>query len=193
MLRLSVDAPNPYFLVQNSIAQGRAYSIASGCATLMALAAPLWIAWRYRQSRFAPDKYERLLLLFTLSQLLVPFLLPRMHERYFFAGDVFAALLLSIRPRLLVVVAMLQTVALLTYQQYFNSFGYSLRRLDFLLPVLMMSASIGVLVVRYWKKTSVLFNYDAVLVRSVDCSASLWNATKVHLCLLLFCRKLLFG
>jgi hypothetical protein len=46
----------------------------------------------------------------------MPFLLPKMHDRYFYAGEVFTAISMCLRPSLLSAFVGSQTAGLLTYQ-----------------------------------------------------------------------------
>jgi Gpi18-like mannosyltransferase len=61
-----------------------------------------------------------------LSAIAVPFLLPRMHERYFFLADVLAlALALSLRTRLAITAAVgIQVASLASLFSYFSLFFY---------------------------------------------------------------------
>jgi hypothetical protein len=49
---------------------------------------------------------------------LMPFLLPKMHDRYFFAGEVLAAMAACLRPSLLLAAVATQTAALLAYHPF---------------------------------------------------------------------------
>jgi hypothetical protein len=49
---------------------------------------------------------------------LMPFLLPKMHDRYFFAGEVLTAMAACLRPSLLLAAVATQTAALLAYHPF---------------------------------------------------------------------------
>ena len=61
-----------------------------------------------------------------LSAIVLPFLLPRMHERYFFLADVLAlALALSLRTRMAIIAAVsIQLASLASLFCYFTLFFY---------------------------------------------------------------------
>ncbi len=61
---------------------------------------------------------ERVVLVATLFALLLPFLLPGMHERYFFLADAMTLILAVFRPRLWFVPLIVQAASLLAYGHY---------------------------------------------------------------------------
>ncbi len=87
-----------------------------GVAAAVALALAGWLLARRRQ--LAPA--EMLLVAATLS-LVVPLLLPEMHERYFYLGEVLAVLAIFVDRRFLVVAALIQVATLSTYWSYLSS------------------------------------------------------------------------
>ncbi len=65
---------------------------------------------------------ERIVLLATVCVILAPFLLPSMHERYFYLADVLSVVVVFWRPRHLWYVPLLvQFTSLMTYQNYLFS------------------------------------------------------------------------
>jgi Gpi18-like mannosyltransferase len=83
---------------------------------LLAAAVGLWLTLALlREGRLAGPP---LLLGAALSCLLLPFLTPKMHDRYFFAGEIMVALAACLRPRLWPVVIATQAAALLAYQPF---------------------------------------------------------------------------
>ena len=50
----------------------------------------------------------------------MPYLLPRMHDRYFFLADILTVALAFVRPRLWVVAALFQVGSLTSYLAYFE-------------------------------------------------------------------------
>ncbi|SER12675.1 Protein of unknown function [Microlunatus flavus] len=82
-------------------------------AAAVALAFAVWLVARRR--RLAPA--EMLLVAATLS-LVVPLLLPEMHERYFFLGEVMAVVAVFVDRRFLVVAGLMQVATLSTYWTY---------------------------------------------------------------------------
>lgn len=100
---LSAGAPNPWLLVREGLdalgGQGLADAM-YGPLTVVGLALAgvaglslAWLGWR----RVALEPYQ-LMALATLSVAAMPYLLPKMHDRYFFAADVFSFLLAIMKP-----------------------------------------------------------------------------------------------
>jgi len=87
-----------------------------GVAAAVALALAGWLLARRRT--LAPP--EMLLVAATLS-LVVPLLLPEMHERYFYLGEVLAVVAIFVDRRFLVVAALIQIATLSTYWSYLQS------------------------------------------------------------------------
>ena len=87
-----------------------------GVAAAVALAFAVWLLARRR--RLAPA--EMVLVAATLS-LVVPLLLPEMHERYFYLGEVLAVVAVLVDRRFLVVAALMQVATLSTYWSYLRS------------------------------------------------------------------------
>jgi Gpi18-like mannosyltransferase len=69
-------------------------------------------------ARAAAMTRDRVVLAATLFALLLPFLLPGMHERYFFLADAMTLILAVHRPRLFFVPLLVQAGSLLAYQAY---------------------------------------------------------------------------
>jgi hypothetical protein len=84
-----------------------------GIAAVVALAFAVWLVARRR--RLAPS--EMVLVAATLS-LVVPLLLPEMHERYFFLGEVLALVAAFVDRRFLAVAGLMQVATLSTYATY---------------------------------------------------------------------------
>lgn len=92
--RLSMDSPNLYYFMSNE--HYRVIAVA-GAAVTVAVCLVYAFASRWRQVVLTP---RFLLLAATLSVAMVPFLLPKMHDRYFFAADLVSiGLALSDRRR----------------------------------------------------------------------------------------------
>ncbi|GAB2567895.1 hypothetical protein GCM10009593_01020 [Microlunatus antarcticus] len=87
-----------------------------GLAAAVALAFAVWLLARRRRL----DPAEMVLVAATLS-LVVPLLLPEMHERYFFLGEVLAVVAVFVDRRFLVVAALMQIATLSTYATYLRS------------------------------------------------------------------------
>ena len=108
---LSVDAPNLFAWIHPPEGVGVALGLglaAAACATYIVGAS------RDRDPLTAP----RVVLLATLALVLFPFVLPRMHERYFYAADVFAVALAFQVPRLAWVPIAVGGASLLSYAPF---------------------------------------------------------------------------
>lgn len=110
--KLTMDAPNPYVLVQmiptrhEELLARLGIAFAGGCA--------LWFIWFTREHRKLREGFG-LMLTLTAPLLFMPYLLPRMHERYFFAGDCFLAILAVMRPRLMLPLVLMQVSIFIAY------------------------------------------------------------------------------
>jgi Gpi18-like mannosyltransferase len=109
---LTKNAPSIYaFFSSNSPAKlGWIGFFLAGVGTLIYL----WIGWKQRNQM----TQERMIELALISFLVLPFLLPRMHERYYYSAALFAIPLVCARPRLLVIPFALQLTTLLSYFPY---------------------------------------------------------------------------
>ncbi len=85
---------------------------------------------------------ERIVTAAALFAILVPFLLPGMHERYFFLADVLTVVLAVFVPRLWFVPLLVQASSLLSYQPYL--FGRVVAVLPTIAALLMLAALIVV-------------------------------------------------
>lgn len=110
--RLSYAAPNiwtwfPY-----------ATDAAVIAGVLAAAAAGVWLTWVMLHRGGEGERLSGLPLLMggALSCLLLPFLTPKMHDRYGFGGEVMVALAACLHPRLVPVAIATQTAAMLAYQ-----------------------------------------------------------------------------
>jgi Gpi18-like mannosyltransferase len=113
--KLSLNAPNLYYFASSPYLPSNRYYLTGTIlgATITVLASLLfaWHAW-WRQGTLSPQ-----LLVFraTVSLTLAPFLLPKMHDRYFFAADLSSIALAFLNPRMWFVPVALQISSLLAY------------------------------------------------------------------------------
>lgn len=137
--KLSLDAPNLYLLFQDLIPAGRPFQLASLAAVSLAALAAAWMIGTYLRARKAgTPSPDRMIAVMTFSLLAMPYLLPRMHERYYLPGDIFAVLLLATKPRLLLPIILLQTATLATFHRYFVDAALNLSRSLWVFPVVVM-------------------------------------------------------
>jgi Gpi18-like mannosyltransferase len=109
---LSMNAPTLYFFF-NDMDYETGLLIGLGIAAL-GLAAWVLASWRSKR----PLEQRILCLLAALSVALTPFLLPKMHDRYFYPADVFSLVLVMFIPELWFVPLGYQLVSGLSYGVY---------------------------------------------------------------------------
>jgi Gpi18-like mannosyltransferase len=113
---LSKNAPNPYFFIPDQFYDG-VVPVGLVVASLVLLALAFFIARRKGQFTQAKLLHEAVLFLS-----LAPFLLPKMHERYFFPAAVFAIVLAFYKPRLVLIALLFQLTLLLSYLPYLKGY-----------------------------------------------------------------------
>ncbi len=109
---LTKNAPNLYQWISN-----RHYDMMVPLGIGVAAIALLLLGWRVWRSRVELTP-ERLLQLALTIVFLVPFLLPKMHERYFFMADVLSVVFAFYVPRFYWVPVLIQVSSLLTYTDF---------------------------------------------------------------------------
>ncbi len=137
--RLSSDAPNLYYAFgDNFYAQGVVLGLVLTTAASFALA----VLPRFRSATLGVN--ERILAA-TMFLALAPFLLPKMHDRYFFAADITSIILAIFVPRLWTIPVLLQMTSLSAYVPVV-SWNFANR---FLTPTMPMAVMLSTLVVGY--------------------------------------------
>lgn len=81
----------------------------------------------------------------TMSLSVMPYVLPKMHERYFFAAEIFLIVLAAVRTEFILPAALLECASLLTYTNYFNG---QIRLLATVMPALLASTAALIFMVR---------------------------------------------
>lgn len=109
---LSRNAPNLYGLIPDAW-----FPIAVPIGIAIAIQAALLLALAARRSRVELDE-EKLLRAATLSVALMPFLLPKMHDRYFFPADLLSIALAFYCPRSRALPFLLQVTSLSAYTPF---------------------------------------------------------------------------
>jgi Gpi18-like mannosyltransferase len=111
--RLSLSAPNPWLVVDLVLD----YQIGVMMGIALSLAAGLMIAIGSNDV----DRHPRNnLIVAVMCAAVMPYVLPKMHERYFFVADVFSLALALTVPRLWTTAVLFQIGSLLSYLQYFG-------------------------------------------------------------------------
>ena len=73
-----------------------------------------WLVWRSKKALNA----DLLIKIALVSVVLLPFLLPRMHERYFFAADIFSIIFAFYFPRYFYLPVLMQLISFFSYQPF---------------------------------------------------------------------------
>ncbi len=105
---------------------------------------------------------ERMMLLTLLCVALLPYLLPRMHERYFYLADVFAVLFALWRPRAWYIAVLVVLSSLLSYQPFLSqlSFVKALPYVDLRMPATILLFAI-IFIVAEVRRTPEIEHEDA--------------------------------
>ena len=125
---LSMSSPNLYQWISNDYYNYYPVGIAFTAGVALAIAAFLY-------QRRVPITAERMVFLATFSVLVMPYILPKMHERYFFPADVIAIILAFYCPRYWYVPVV---VGLVSLSSYSSSFGKIIIPLPWLAVVLLV-------------------------------------------------------
>lgn len=105
---LSEYAPNPYVFIPNQhfhpvYEYGLIFAVIITC---------IWIAFTLKNNNLVKD---RLILVTLASVAIVPFLLPKMHERYFYPADAFSLLVAFFMPKYWYLPIGFQVISCLSY------------------------------------------------------------------------------
>ena len=111
-MRLALNAPTAYQWLPDNL-----YSAIRPMGIMIAFGGALGIVSLGLVRRFTP-KAE--LIIATLCVLSIPFLLPVMHERYFYIAEIFLIMGGFIYTRLLPLALIMQVITLITYLGYFD-------------------------------------------------------------------------
>ena len=110
---LTKNAPTFYALIDNSV--NYMFVQAGEVIALFIMGLAVYAVYKLRTQLTA----DLLVYLSATSLFLIVYILPLMHERYFFPAEVFFLLLAFYRPRLAFITFGLQIAALATYDSYF--------------------------------------------------------------------------
>jgi Gpi18-like mannosyltransferase len=109
---LSLNAPNLYIFVSDSFYEIGVW-IGMG-VFLVAMAIWGWVNWRAKIA----CNYRQVMLMALASLSLVPFVLPKMHDRYFYPADVFSFATIIFAPEMWFVPILYQLVSGLSYSVF---------------------------------------------------------------------------
>ena len=115
---LAIHAPNLWRIVGGLELVDYRTGLLIGCAAAGLAGAAIAI----RALRLQPGS-RTIVLVAALSSALMPYLLPKMHDRYFFVADIMTLTVAFVIPRLWVTVPLFQVGSLLSYLPYFGLSG----------------------------------------------------------------------
>jgi Gpi18-like mannosyltransferase len=147
---LSMNAANLYALMPDSWYE-------PGVVIGLALAAAIALAWVLACVRGVRDlSADIIILCATVSAGMMPFLLPKMHDRFFYLLEVFSLLLAFFMPRVWVAAVAAQASSALVYLIHVlpSTSSVPLRDVVMGIAVLLNSSAIGFLVWRQWRTFS---------------------------------------
>ena len=143
--KASMNAANFYFFLRP-----RDYQTALLIG--LPLSALLLLTWALVYGRKAYSTTPDILMHTALvSAALVPFILPKMHDRYFYPADVFSIIAAFYSPGMWFVAAAYQVISLLSYMPYLFAFHPQ----NFIPPAVWVNAiTLGYLLWKQWRMTS---------------------------------------
>ena len=116
--KLAIDAANLWRIVGRLELVDDRTGLLIGCAAAGLAGAAIAIS----ALRLQPGP-RTIVLVAALSSALMPYLLPKMHDRYFFVADIMTLTVAFVIPRVWVTVPLLQVGSLLSYLPYFGLSG----------------------------------------------------------------------
>ena len=152
---LALNAPNLYTLLQDFglLSYEKGLVIGSVIAAFIGLGVTLGgLKFRARGTNLLIAPTETNLLIATTSAVLLPFVLPKMHDRYFFVADVFTFLLAFAVPTGWRVAVLVQLGSIFAYTKFLLGFS-----LGPTIGAALMTGAVVCLfqtIVEYWNRTS---------------------------------------
>ena len=122
--RLSMNAPNLWLFADRMLQPDwltAQFSALVAVGMIAAFVMALWIVWKVY--RLPQNAGSQLIYWAAISTISMPFLLPKMHERFFFSAGIFAYLLAVIDRRYVMAAMLIQFAALMSYAQYHDTVG----------------------------------------------------------------------
>jgi Gpi18-like mannosyltransferase len=138
---LAIHAPNLWRIVGGLELVEYRTGLLIGCAAAGLAGAAIAIS----ALRLQPSP-RTIVLVAAVSSALMPYLLPRMHDRYFFVADIMTLTLALVVPRLWVIAVLFQVGSLMSYLPYFGLSGRAS-----VYAVLPVTFGVGVLVLEYMR------------------------------------------
>ena len=174
---LSLNAPNLYYFIPHSF-----YAAGTVVGSIFALLASASLAALPRLKKATPLGIEARLLAATTFVALSPYLLPKMHERYFFAADVFSIVLAFYVPRLWLVPVVFQASSLAAYVPIVALNVVGEGKPHFMpMAVMLNTAVITFLVYEFWRtctkpgeRIGISIRQFSIVVAAIVSATALW-------------------
>jgi len=145
---MSVNAPNPYFVFDRLFPYSYRFGIYIGLVIAVIVSLVLVTSFVRRGPSRSQDS---LLLMATLTLTIMPYVLPKMHERYFFAAGAMAFLLAVVRPSSWPIVVLIQAANLCAYTRFSQGFSH----LWFRWGAIFMTCALGMLIWLFLQRSAV--------------------------------------
>jgi Gpi18-like mannosyltransferase len=148
---MSVNAPNPYFVLDRLFPDSYRFGIYIGFV-LAAIVCLVLVTSFVRRGR--SQSPHSLLLMATLTLTVTPYVLPKMHERYFFPAGAMAFLLAVVRPSSWPIVVLIQAANLCAYTRFAQGFP-RFSHLWFRWGAIFMTCALGLLIWLFFQRPAV--------------------------------------
>ncbi len=144
---LTLSAPNFYAFIEKLPFSTDLLTFFFWLGIALAFAVSLWIMLYMRRTR--PFATRTVLALSLTSVLFIPYLLPRMHERYFYVADVVSVIYALVEPRRWLLPFLVIGASLLSYLPYLSGQVPSLSavQLDLRFPAVLMTTAALILLI----------------------------------------------
>jgi Gpi18-like mannosyltransferase len=138
---LAANAPNPWAFVEKYHLLPYRPAVLAGL--VIAAAVNLALVWKALHARH--DTAETRLLLLASTTLASPYLLPKMHDRYFFLADLFTILLAVVAPKYRLAALAMQGASLAVYLAFLTGPFYQADKIPLLAALLTSFALMSLL------------------------------------------------
>lgn len=138
---LTMNAPTQYAFIPN-----RYFDQTVPLGVALASLGCLGLLWMAIKGKWELNQADTILLTVTLAVML-PFILPKMHERYFYPAALFSILLIFYYPKLRIIPLVLQVTSLISYVPFLR--GYELMPL--FIPAIINGCVLAVLIASIFK------------------------------------------
>jgi len=118
----SSTTPTMYLPLQGRIPLTETLTILTICLAAVILGLWIYAAWKKREG----DSHSSILLTAFASVALVPFILPKMHQRYFYPQDVIALVVAFFMPKLWFLPILSQVISVLAYGPFLFNINFKI-------------------------------------------------------------------